>query len=217
MPNGQNPPNTGSILEQKKGAFLRAFFSLPTLLSVVLIASFIFIFYMVRNTNEGVSNVDFARGLITLLFAVGTIAIALILTFTAVFQNDPGSKERFERGKEILSVLIGIFGTIIGFYFGSSAPKPTTNVAKPIIASINPNTITLNAEVKLLIDGENFSRDSVVQIDNKAVDTTFISSNRLEAQVMKDITSSAAEKSVKVVTSGVTSNSKNIKIAQPTQ
>jgi hypothetical protein len=64
---------------------------------------------------------DFARGLITVLFSTGTVAIAFILTITAIFSNtaDAGSKERFDRGKEVFTVMIGIFGTIMGFYFGS--------------------------------------------------------------------------------------------------
>jgi len=73
----------------------------------------------VRRPGEGIQNVEFARGLITLLFSVGTIAIAIILTLAAVFQKDNDAEKRFARGKEVLSILVGIFGTIVGFYFGS--------------------------------------------------------------------------------------------------
>ena len=38
-------------------------------------------------------------------------------------------KERFDRGKEVLSLLIGIFGTIIGFYFGSATQEKTVSNA----------------------------------------------------------------------------------------
>lgn len=62
-----------------------------------------------------------ARGLITFLFGVATVGIALVIVL-AVFLST-GSKEeiaeRFHMGKDILAVLIGVFGTIIGFYFGS--------------------------------------------------------------------------------------------------
>ena len=58
-----------------------------------------------------------SRALITLLFSVGTIWIAVLLAVAAL---SPGSDDqRFNRGKEILTILVGILGTIIGYYFGA--------------------------------------------------------------------------------------------------
>jgi hypothetical protein len=66
-----------------------------------------------------IRDIEYARGFITVLFGVGTIGIALILILSAVFLTDERAKERFDRGKEILSLLLGIFGTIVGFYYGA--------------------------------------------------------------------------------------------------
>ena len=64
--------------------------------------------------------VEFARGLITYLFAVVTIGTAVVLVVSALTADEtPANERRFERGKEILSLLLGVFGTIVGFYFGS--------------------------------------------------------------------------------------------------
>ncbi len=76
--------------------------------------------------QRGIASIDFARGMITLLFSVGTIVIALILTLAALFQTDEYAKERFTRAKEILNLLIGVFGTIVGFYFGSQTQQTET-------------------------------------------------------------------------------------------
>ena len=59
----------------------------------------------------------YARGLITYLFAVGTIGVIVMLMLSALLGWS--KDEDFDRAKDVLTVLIGIFGTIIGFYFGS--------------------------------------------------------------------------------------------------
>jgi hypothetical protein len=64
--------------------------------------------------------IEFARGLITYLFAVVTIGTAVVLVVSALTSEEtPAHEQRFQRGKEILSLLLGVFGTIVGFYFGS--------------------------------------------------------------------------------------------------
>ncbi len=82
------------------------------------------------------SNLDLARGLITFIVAVGTIAIAIIIVLFALMSKTSDMKERFNRGKEVLSIFIGVLGTIVGFYYGTSndnEDKLSLNIAKPII------------------------------------------------------------------------------------
>jgi hypothetical protein len=88
--------------------------------------------------------VEFARGLITYLFAVVTIGTAVVLVVSALTSDEtPANERRFERGKEILSLLLGVFGTIVGFYFGSEVAakgQPTETVVKvaPLRLSAGP-------------------------------------------------------------------------------
>ena len=74
--------------------------------------------YFQNDLLNRISDVEYARGLITYLFVVGTIIIALLLTLAALLGNED-SKDSFTRGKEVLTALIGILGTILGFYFAS--------------------------------------------------------------------------------------------------
>lgn len=63
---------------------------------------------------------NFARGLITYLFAVVTIGTAVVLVVAVLTsESSEANMDKVDRGKDILSLLLGVFGTIVGFYFGS--------------------------------------------------------------------------------------------------
>ena len=65
------------------------------------------------------SDPAYARGLITWLIILTTIGIAFILIYQA-FNGNSQSDDGFRRGREIFAGLLGMAGTIIGFYFGSA-------------------------------------------------------------------------------------------------
>lgn len=71
----------------------------------------------------GMGKVSFARGLITFLFAIVTIGTAVVVVLSALLGAD---KEKTERGKEVLGLLLGVFGTIVGFYFASELNRGET-------------------------------------------------------------------------------------------
>lgn len=54
-----------------------------------------------------------ARSLITIVFCLGTMALAGYISYVAIRNNE------LDKAKEVLIILIGIFGTIVGYYFGS--------------------------------------------------------------------------------------------------
>jgi hypothetical protein len=74
---------------------------------------------------------EHARGLVTFLFAFATIAVVLITVIATFWVNPDEVASRGAMAKEILAILIGIMGTILGFYFGSpnDAPAPAPPVA----------------------------------------------------------------------------------------
>ena len=75
-----------------------------------------------KGVLSGMARQNYARGVITYLFAVVTIGTAVVIILAALLAKDNvHAKEQFQRGKEILSLLLGVFGTIVGFYFGSSS------------------------------------------------------------------------------------------------
>ncbi|MEM7643755.1 MAG: hypothetical protein AAF366_14660 [Pseudomonadota bacterium] len=84
------------------------------------------------------ADVEMARGLITFVFTIGVIALALIIVTANVTSND-GDSIRFERSKEILTSMIAILGTILGFYFGRADSSPAAMSQEAPIAPIPLN------------------------------------------------------------------------------
>ena len=127
--------------------------------------SFWFIYAVV--TNQQITANEFSRGLITVTFTFGTMLTAFVVVLTALFggtdrptqSNDPQViiaeraalrellKARFDMGKEVLGLLIGIFGTILGFYFGSSSDdtlrRRTVSAIEALGGEVDGTTVRL--------------------------------------------------------------------------
>jgi hypothetical protein len=67
---------------------------------------------------QQLSDTATARGLITLLISVGAVWVAIILAVGAFSKADD---KQFTRAKDVLVIMIGLLGTIVGYYFGSES------------------------------------------------------------------------------------------------
>jgi hypothetical protein len=83
---------------------------------LIFVVTIVFVWVLAGGikTTKDLGDLDTARGLITFVIAVSTVAIAVLLTLTAIVTRD--FDKRIAVGKEILTVLVGVLGTIVGFY-----------------------------------------------------------------------------------------------------
>ncbi|CAA9328353.1 MAG: hypothetical protein AVDCRST_MAG56-7248 [uncultured Cytophagales bacterium] len=76
---------------------------------------------------DELESIEVARGAITYLFTVTTVSMAGLLMLAGIMTGGKELDRRFALGKEILTLMIGILGTIIGFYYGSSVDRGRGN------------------------------------------------------------------------------------------
>ena len=105
---------------------------------ILLIGGLIWVVYTFISNSESLATLgdpDIARGLITFVVTIGTIGIAFTLIGGLFVVSSDGLKERFDAGGQILTALIAVLGTIVGFYYG-------TTVRNGILPTLTPPTIS---------------------------------------------------------------------------
>ena len=187
--------------KSKLQGILDSILSLPFAIAFLLISSLYYIYNSSSGGEGGIANIDYARGLITLLFAVGTIAIALILTISALFQSGDEAKERYDRGREILGVLIGIFGTIVGFYFGSANSESVLAANEPpSITTFDPDAISMGATATINITTANRADGSTLfaLISGELIELESKNRNFFQLNVDGNMTKEAGDLSIRL-------------------
>ena len=121
----------------------KSWYSNPTVLvagTVLILLGAIIAGLFTSNFLVSLSDERGARGLITFLIAVVTVGIALVVVLANIITDGDDADKQFDRGKQVLSIMIGMLGTIVGFYFGSAAvaPQTTQQGAGHQITFINP-------------------------------------------------------------------------------
>lgn len=72
------------------------------------------------NFYSTLGHIEQTRGLITFLFVLSTSGIILLIAIAVFWMDEKDNiKDRFAYAKDLLTVVIGVLGTILGFYFGT--------------------------------------------------------------------------------------------------
>jgi len=95
--------------------------SLPVLILLFLAAAVVLIPMACGATGlRYFADTTYARGVITFSISIATIAIAFVLVYQAFVSPAGPNDEGFRRGREVFTGLMGVLGTIVGFYFGAA-------------------------------------------------------------------------------------------------
>ena len=85
---------------------------------------------------------DYARGLITFLFSFATIGIIVLVAISVLWMEKSEVEGRFERAKDLITVLVGVLGTIIGFYFGTASTGGSASQPSASAVTVAPHSET---------------------------------------------------------------------------
>ena len=123
----------------KKSRFFTFLTGFQYLALAGLAVPFVVLLYTVLSKdNLDLSQTASARGMITFVVSVITVGIGLFLVLGSAFIS--GSKDldkRFAFGKDVFTILVGVLGTVMGFYYGQAAAGGANN---------NTNTNTNNQQ-----------------------------------------------------------------------
>jgi hypothetical protein len=118
---------------------------------------------------------DQARGLITFLFSISTIAIFLLIAVATFWIDKTQVDERFNKAKDLLTLMIGIFGTILGFYYGSltkDLSEDNASARSMLLANLSTPSIMVAPGDKTTISATFVGAAPPIKYDLYVVDPT---------------------------------------------
>jgi hypothetical protein len=79
------------------------------------------------NFYSSLGHTEQVRGLVTFLFVLVTVSIILVFALGIFWLDNPDDMlKRFAAAKDLLTIVVGIVGTIMGFYFGSATGESSS-------------------------------------------------------------------------------------------
>ena len=85
-----------------------------------------------KEFRADIANTDKARGLITFLIAFASTTMIAIMFISTLWLDGDALKDKLPLEKDVVTLLVGILGTILGYYFGqrqaNAAPRASATV-----------------------------------------------------------------------------------------
>ena len=99
---------------------------------------------------SSLAKIEQARGLITFLFTFAAMVVIMVIAFGIFWLDVEEVKDRYASAKDLLTIVIGILGTIMGFYFGSQSSE---RAQMPVPFAISNFTAAQPSDNKIKVAG----------------------------------------------------------------
>jgi hypothetical protein len=143
----QTPPNASPLQPETAGVVQKLTqlkdnwgLKVTVWLIILVFGGILIAIFSKQNFIRNLSDPGFARGLITFIISVATIGLAFVLVFQS-FSGGESGENGFRRAREIFAGLMGVLGTIVGFYFGST-DKPSAPLQVAAVKVADKQLIT---------------------------------------------------------------------------
>ena len=115
-----NSPTSGTPVKQQViDFFVKNIVSIVvSFIGLILAAALLWGLFNTRFFTS-IAGIGQARGLITFLFAFSTMGIIVLIAVAIFWLDREELEDRFAKAKDLLTIVIGVLGTILGFYSGS--------------------------------------------------------------------------------------------------
>jgi hypothetical protein len=121
-------PTLFQTVARAPGTYMMGITGGALLLSIVVIIGWV----LLKNGDvlKDLAEPANARGIITFIISFAAIGVALLLILYSLFGTS--KPDQYRQAREIYTGLMGILGTIVGFYFGSAEKaQPKLSLAEP--------------------------------------------------------------------------------------
>jgi hypothetical protein len=118
--------NLWPLYEDQERRHTRGISQTGIVVTVIAALLLYLIFYVLTHMDIQNLGGDSTRGVLAFLFGITTVGIVIMVVVAVFFEaRETTLDDRFQRGKDILTILIGLLGAILGYYFGQAAGTKT--------------------------------------------------------------------------------------------
>lgn len=118
------------------------FGSIALVVAGLVIAAFLLFGVFNPTFVKSLSQTEIARGLVTFLFAFATTSVIVVVTIGVLWVPRDEIEVRFSKAKDIMTILISVLGTILGFYFGQAVTENANTAAARAAAAATSAAVT---------------------------------------------------------------------------
>lgn len=133
--------DTKTTWKEKLGTALYGNFGKIALLAFGIVFAWFLYSGLTQSASTTLANTELVRGTITYAFVITATGIILLFALSVFWVDKDEIEDRFKSAKDLLTIVIGVLGTIMGFYFGS-----TTGEKPPIVSMLSPALIRGGAD-----------------------------------------------------------------------